>query len=624
MTVAPRGGEADAVVFPRPMDIFTRGRIAKIVILAIPFFWLFHGTMWRLFRVWWEIPDWSHGLLIPAFSVGIFLYIHDRWRNVPLRAAYSGLLVVLASFLVYIVAVWWLKLAMLQDYAWWLMLFGLVITLCGWKFTRAVWFPLAFIGFGIRIGGVAYNKMSGTLQVIAAHCSTLILKLLRINADIEGVIIDVFTRSGQQYPMQVAEACSGMRILMAFMALGSLIAYVVRRPWWHRLILVLAILPIAVLSNVVRVTGMGILYYFDKKEWATGFAHTLEGMLMLPLAFLMFWLLHWVLCKLVIEVPGPEQDGEDAHGAPANDSPPPLLAEVGATLSADGQGLAVGDRRVGQWLRTPSLARQDAGRGWRALAPDLREPHFRTLALVMFSAAILWGFASLGFGLVFNKQAVPLRQMLDAFPRKVASKGGNAWLATSLSPPAEEPQSHFTEVITDLAVEKFLGATHPYRLRGNKNFDPKQPDPAPLLTTPQYIQRTYKLVDAGGQDVPGRQAYFFISYYTGEPDVVPHVPERCYLGAGWREVKNIDRDLTIPDPKNPGTPRQIPVRFVQFGKGEEINTVAYLLCFNGQISSSHNEVRWKLNSPLGKYAYYSKIEMKFWNLKTLDEIIPAV
>lgn len=585
---------------PGPAGFFTPGRVAKIVALAIPFLWLFHGTLYRLLRVWLEVPDWSHGLLIPLFALGIFLYIHEQWRDVPLRPTYTGLAVVFVALLANVMAVWWLKkLIMLEDYSWWLLLVGLVVTVCGWRFARAVWFPLVFICFSIRIGGVLYNLVSAKLQQTAAVCATGLLKLVGIQVDLEGVVIDVMSRSNVKWPVTVAEACSGMRILMAFLALGTLIAYVVRRPWWHRLVLVLGIIPIAIVSNVLRVTAMGVLYYLDRESWAKGLAHTLEGMLMLPVAFLLFWLLHVLLCKLVIEEHGPAETApprDDGQGAAR---PAPVLGAISKDLRA-------------AWTRPAGVASH-----WPGIWRSLNEPHFRTLAIILFVAAISWNALAGWMGVVFSKKPVPLRQMLDAFPRKVdaQSESGSCWQAVS-RPPGEGPaETRGSELIPE-DTEHTLGASNPYRLRKGTGWDPAKPDSLALRQTPQYIQRIYTRMTAAGKEEPGRLASFFISYYTGTPDPVPHVPERCFLGAGWASVKSVDQSLLVAGQK-------VPVRFSQFAKGDHVTTVAYLLCFNGQIESDHNKVRVLLNSPFGHYSYFSKIEISFQNLQKLDDIIQA-
>ena len=107
-----------------------------------------------------------------------------------------------------------------------------------------------------------------------------------LSASVSGVVIDVIYKGVKMEPaLDVAEACSGMRLLMAFMALGVAMAYLHYRPMWQRLILLSSTIPIAIFCNVIRVTVTGFIYILCDPRYAQGVWHDLLGMLMLPLAF---------------------------------------------------------------------------------------------------------------------------------------------------------------------------------------------------------------------------------------------------------------------------------------------------------------------------------------------------
>ncbi|MCG3178501.1 MAG: hypothetical protein BIFFINMI_00829 [Phycisphaerae bacterium] len=586
------------------LDFFTPSRLTKIVMLAGLFFWLFHGTMIRLFLVWLHNDNWSHGLVIPFFCVGILLAIRDKWLDVPLRPTWAGLGVIALALGCFLFATYWIKLIMGQDYSWWLLLVGMVLALCGWRFLGAVWFPLVFILFGIRIGGILYDPISTKLQQVAAKSSALVLKLVGIRADLNGVVIDVFTRSGKMASLQVAEACSGMKIMMAFMALGALMAYMARRPLWHRLILLAATIPIAIASNVFRVTGMGFLHYIDRGSWAEGFAHTMEGLLMLPVAFLLFWLLHVILSKIVVEEADQRgASGQEATPAPSEAGGSSILDMAAAVPGAVGRGLG----RFFGALSEPARI----GKFARSVMPDLRQRHFVAVAGVLLVSAVSWNVVNAIMGTVFLKHPVPLKQALDRFPDEIPQQGTDcAWAVPADWGPAQR--------MLGPDIEKTLGAKHPTRLRDGKTASEVPQDSATMLMSPQYIQRLYVLTDDKGRPVDNRmQAYFFVSYYTGEPDVVPHVPERCYLGGGYTENVSASK---YPEFTFAG--RKVNVRRVQFfgrDEGERRNNVIYFFCFNGQMEGDHTKVRLLLNSPFGKYAYYAKVEVKFPLISDEDE-----
>jgi exosortase len=126
--------------------------------------------------------------------------------------------------------------------------------------------------------------------------------------------MELTSRSFQVYPLTVAEACSGMRLLMAFFALGVATAYLETRPVWQRVVLVAAALPIAVFCNLLRVAITCTMYFIDQPEMGKGVLHTFTGMLMLIPAFAMLYLVGWVLNRfLVTEAEG---SAEAPEGTP--------------------------------------------------------------------------------------------------------------------------------------------------------------------------------------------------------------------------------------------------------------------------------------------------------------------
>jgi exosortase len=99
----------------------------------------------------------------------------------------------------------------------------------------------------------------------------------------------------------VVEACSGLSMLITFIALSTAAALVVKRPLLDRIVLVLSSIPVALLANIIRITVKGILHDKVSGDLANKFYHDLAGWLMIPLALLMDWFEIWVLSHLLIE-----------------------------------------------------------------------------------------------------------------------------------------------------------------------------------------------------------------------------------------------------------------------------------------------------------------------------------
>jgi len=106
----------------------------------------------------------------------------------------------------------------------------------------------------------------------------------------------------------VAGACSGMRSLMAFVALGLAMAYMTRRPLWHRIALAVLVVPVALACNILRVIITGSFQMYGHSELASGTPHTVLGLLMFALGFSVYSLILWGLDHIFVE------DNEDGPG----------------------------------------------------------------------------------------------------------------------------------------------------------------------------------------------------------------------------------------------------------------------------------------------------------------------
>lgn len=144
--------------------------------------------------------------------------------------------------------------------------------------------------------------------------------------------------------------------------------------------------------------------------------------------------------------------------------------------------------------------------------------------------------------------------------------------------------------------------------------------PAPLdgetlqnLGTEEYLQVRLLAEGHSARDLT-RVAIVFITYYTGQPDLVPHVPEECYLAGGYDRVgPMITETVYVPGVGAPDD--RISVRVLQFQsrEGEDQPTVLYFFHANGEYLTTRMGVRWRLARLLESCAYYAKIEVTFTN-----------
>ena len=140
------------------------------------------------------------------------------------------------------------------------------------------------------------------------------------------------------------------------------------------------------------------------------------------------------------------------------------------------------------------------------------------------------------------------------------------------------------------------------------------------MGTEEYAQ--LRLVDATrDQSDPASVAHLFVTYYTGQPDLVPHVPDECYQAAGYSLLKRRDAQLEVPGVG--AEDDMLPVRLLTFGipnrglrpsiddSTESRLYVMYFFLTNGEYVTTRNQVRFRTANLRDRYAYYAKFEVKF-------------
>jgi len=315
---AGRSGSLAEMVSEAPEAAFGQsfplGACAKVLVLAGLFVWLNFWQFGILARTWFDDPNWSHGFLIPLFSL-FFLYSrrHDL-IEARRRVCLWGLPLLIVGIFQVLVGVypiqnhWFSHLGMIP------ILIGLVLYLAGPTILRITWLPIAFLVFAMPIPGTLYGRIALPLQNLAASTSQIILRLCGVVVAVKQSALTLLSVTGIERPLTVAEACSGMRMLMAFLALGVAMAYLDERPVWQRVILVVMGIPIAILCNMMRVIITSTMYVWDRPELGQDFMHSFTGMLMLVPALLMLGALSWLLRALFVE----DEEGEpQAGGGPA-------------------------------------------------------------------------------------------------------------------------------------------------------------------------------------------------------------------------------------------------------------------------------------------------------------------
>jgi exosortase len=233
-------------------------------------------------RVYWRGEDYSYGPVVPVVAVGLFVW---KWRKtlhrVPLSTANSGLVVVLAGMTIYWIGV---KAANPRLVAGSLevLIFGLILYLAGWEWAKELWFPCAFLFFMIPFNFL--DQYSFQLRIFVAQVSSSLLNVLGVNVYREGT--GIYSIAKRFLPLEVADPCSGIRSLMALMALTSLYGYVTMDQSWKKWVLFLSSIPLAVVGNLARITTVALVAQGFGQDWAMKIYHDYSGYIVFSLAIL--------------------------------------------------------------------------------------------------------------------------------------------------------------------------------------------------------------------------------------------------------------------------------------------------------------------------------------------------
>jgi exosortase len=261
--------------------------------------WTFWPTLTELSNTWSSDPQYSHGFLVPLFAAFLLWMRRDLLKECELRPSWWGLPVLalglgLHLYGGYYYYIWLDAVAFVPCVA------GLWLTAVGWNGWRWGWPAVAFLLFMIPLPYRFAVALSGPLQHFATLSSTFVMQVIGLPALAEGNIIQV-----NDAKIGVVEACSGLRMLFVFFALAAAVVILSRRPLLDKLIILASSVPIAILSNIVRVTVTGVLHQTTTSELANTFFHDVAGWFMMPLALGLLGIEVKMLSKLFIDRPAP-------------------------------------------------------------------------------------------------------------------------------------------------------------------------------------------------------------------------------------------------------------------------------------------------------------------------------
>jgi len=254
--------------------------IKKLFLILILFVLIYFSTFKELIQVWNSNEDYSHGFFILPIS----LYLIWRKRGeilsqppVPARWGYVLMLLWAFTYTLGIVG----HISTIANVSMILFAIGAVAVLINGRAARIILFPAFFMIFMFPIPSEIYTRVTNPLMLISTHISFHILSILDVPILKEGNLLFL-----PNYKMEVVNACSGIRSMLAIMAITLLVGYFYIGSKVIRAVFFLVSVPIALFGNVFRITSTALLAYFYSPQAAEGFSHTFAGIVTFFISFL--------------------------------------------------------------------------------------------------------------------------------------------------------------------------------------------------------------------------------------------------------------------------------------------------------------------------------------------------
>lgn len=257
---------------------------------------LFGQTVLRLVNTWNREQDYSHGFLVLPFAALMLWLRRDSFPKSSAIPGWGGLVLLLASFGARYLGE---RLFLTPLSGWSLVLWtaGVCWLVAGYRVF--VWSlpSLAFLLFMVPLPFRIEQSLSWHLQTVTTRLSTFLLQCLGQPAIAEGHTIYL-----GDHVLEVEQACSGLRMVMGIAAVAFAFVVLNGRPWWEKIIIGLAVLPVAMFSNAIRVVVTGLLMQMVSGEAAARFSHDAAGWAMIVMAAVLFGLLVAYLKRLLVQV----------------------------------------------------------------------------------------------------------------------------------------------------------------------------------------------------------------------------------------------------------------------------------------------------------------------------------
>jgi len=261
-----------------------------LALLCLTFYLLYQNGLAWIFEIW-NHNDYSHGFLIPFVSLYIVWEQRKRYQLLPVTPAYPAAATVFFISLALLIISRSSAFIQLEAASLFLIIFGMLLLLFGWKISRAALFPWLYLSFALPWFDLFLSRVQPPFQRISAIIGSKLLSLI-YPVHLHDVYIQL-----PSINMEVARACSGVAFFISVLAIGIPLVYLTQRSW-KRAIVVLGLgLIITVLANGLRVAMAGVMGENFGPELLHGPAHVLQGWFVAWFGWAGLFLVNWLFIR---------------------------------------------------------------------------------------------------------------------------------------------------------------------------------------------------------------------------------------------------------------------------------------------------------------------------------------
>ena len=250
-----------------PLPLTWRGPLVQLGVAWLMLIALLRADWADMFAQWWDTSTYNHILLVPPIIAWLVQQRASGLARLTPVAWWPGLLLFAVAAAVWLLGAF-AGIAILRQIGAVSLLGAAVPALCGPRIAAGLAFPLGYMAFLVPFG----EELVPPMQMVTAAMTVGLVHLSDIPARIDGVFID--TPAGL---FEVAEACSGVKFLIAMLAFGALTAHVCFRAWPRRLAFLAFALVVPVLANGVRAWATIFAAQYVGVERAAGYDHIIYG-----------------------------------------------------------------------------------------------------------------------------------------------------------------------------------------------------------------------------------------------------------------------------------------------------------------------------------------------------------